>query len=133
MRVGLTADSVADLLGHVSDLVEGIRQETVCLQEVEGAEGEQLEGDANVAIVVEPVQHLHTVADGQKKKTMKVCTRQDKSIAVIGQNSLLVVRVSFPDRLQDVDLQLGCFSVFLQIFNDLQSDWTPSVSQETEM
>lgn len=59
---------MADLLGHVSDLVEGIRQEAVCLQEVEGAEGEQLEGDANVAVVAEPVQHLHAVADGQKKR-----------------------------------------------------------------
>lgn len=67
VRVGLTADSVADLLGHVSDLVEGIRQEAVCLQEVEGAEGEQLEGDANVAVVVEPVQHLDAVADGERK------------------------------------------------------------------
>lgn len=67
VRVGLTEDSVADLLGHVSDLVEGIRQEAVCLQEVEGAEGEQLERDANVAVVAEPVQYLHAVADGQKK------------------------------------------------------------------
>lgn len=67
VRVGLTEDSVADLLGHVSDLVEGIRQEAVCLQEVEGAEGEQLEGDANVAVVAEPFQHLHAVADGEKK------------------------------------------------------------------
>lgn len=67
VSVGLTADGVADLLGHVSDLVEGIRQEAVCLQEVEGAEGEQLEGDANVAVVVEPVQHLHAVAEREQK------------------------------------------------------------------
>lgn len=38
MCTGLTADSVADLVGHVSDLVNGIRQEVVCFQKVKGAE-----------------------------------------------------------------------------------------------
>lgn len=65
---GLTAHRLADLLGHVSDLAQGVRQEAVGLQEVKGAEGEQLEGDANVAVEVEPVQHLHAVADGNKTK-----------------------------------------------------------------
>lgn len=62
--VGLTAHRLADLLGHVLDLAEGVRQEAVGLQEVKGAEGEQLKGDANVTVEVEPVQHLHAVADG---------------------------------------------------------------------
>lgn len=65
MHVGLTADRVADLVGHVSDLVNGIRQEVVCFQEVEGAERQQLKADAHVAAVVKPVQHLHAVADGK--------------------------------------------------------------------
>lgn len=56
---------MADLAGHVSDLVNGIRQEVVCFQEVEGAERQQLKTDAHVAAVVEPVQHLHTVTDGK--------------------------------------------------------------------
>lgn len=38
MHAGLTADGVADLLGHVSDLVNRIRQEVVCFQEVKGAD-----------------------------------------------------------------------------------------------
>lgn len=59
---------LADLLGHVLDLAQGVRQEAVGLQEVEGAEGEQLKGDANVTIEVEAVQHLHTVADGKEEE-----------------------------------------------------------------
>ena len=71
MHVGLTADSVADLVGHVSDLVHGIRQEVVCFQEVKGAEREQLERDAHVAVVVKPVQHLHTVTEGRGDTQIK--------------------------------------------------------------
>lgn len=66
MQAGLTADGVADLPGHVSDLVDGIRQEVVCLQEVEGADGQQLERDAHVSADIEPVEHLHAVADGRR-------------------------------------------------------------------
>lgn len=68
--IGLTSDSVADLVGHVSDLVKWIRQEVVCLQEVKGAERQQLKWDAHVAIVVKPVKHLHTVADGKQRGEM---------------------------------------------------------------
>lgn len=66
MHAGLTADGVADLLGHVPDLVNRIRQEVVCLQEVEGADGQQLKRDAHVSAEVEPVEHLHAVADGKR-------------------------------------------------------------------
>lgn len=68
MHFGLTSDSVANLVGHASDLVNGIRQEIVCFQEVKGAERQQLERDAHVAVVVKPVQHLHTVTDGERNK-----------------------------------------------------------------
>lgn len=67
MHTGLTADGVEDLMGHVSDLLNGIRQEVVCFQEVKRAERQQLKGDAHMAVVVEPVQHLHTVPDGKIK------------------------------------------------------------------
>lgn len=70
IHIGLTADSVADLVGHVPDLVNGIRQEVVCLQEVKGAERQQLKRDAHVAVVVKPVQHLHTVT-GRRRNTVK--------------------------------------------------------------
>lgn len=62
---------MTNLLGHVSDLVNRIRQEAVCLQEVKGAERQQLEGDAHVAVEVEPVQHLHTVSGGVEGETVR--------------------------------------------------------------
>lgn len=71
MRIGLTADSVADLEGHVSDLVNGIRQEVVFFQEVKGAERQQLKRDAHVAVVVKPIEHLHTVTDGRRNIDIK--------------------------------------------------------------
>lgn len=111
MHAGLTADGVADLLGHVSDLVHGIRQEVVCLQEVKRAERQQLERDAHVAIVVKPVQHLHVVADG-KRDTETQGTRQERG-SIIVFYSLFVVWISLADLLQDIDFQFGCFSVFL--------------------
>lgn len=46
----------------MSDLGDGIGQVVVLLEEVEGAEGQQLKGDTHVAVVVEPVIHLHTQA-----------------------------------------------------------------------
>lgn len=85
MHTGLTADSVADLLGHVSDLVNGIRQEVVCFQEVKGAERQQLKRDARVTVVVKPVQHLHTVTDGRGNTEMK-CMRQKKKKVTSSQN-----------------------------------------------
>lgn len=66
MRAGLTADGVADLLGHLPDLVNRIRQEVVCLQEVEGADRQQLKRDAHVSAEIKPVEHLHAVADGRR-------------------------------------------------------------------
>lgn len=42
-----------------------------------------------------------------------------------------MVGISLPDLLQDLDLQVGGFPVFLQVLDDLQSDWSPSaVSQD---
>lgn len=110
MHIGLTADSVADLLGHVSDLVNGIRQEVVCFQEVEGADGQQLKRDAHVTVVVKPVQHLHTVTDGRRNRD-SVWETQTSSI--IFTHSLFVIWILLADLLQYVDLQFGCFSVFL--------------------
>ena len=53
----LTADGSEDLEGHVSDLFHAERQEVVLSEELEGAETQQLEHDADVTFVVEPVQH----------------------------------------------------------------------------
>lgn len=46
--------------------------------------------------------------------------------------SLLVVRILLTDPLQHINFQFGCFSVFLQILNDLQSYLSsPSVCLNT--
>ena len=43
----------------MSDLLDGIGIVVVVFHEVENRSSQQLENDANVAAVVEPVQHLH--------------------------------------------------------------------------
>lgn len=44
----------------MSDLLHAERQELVLSEDLEGAEAEQLEHDADVTAVLEPVQHPHT-------------------------------------------------------------------------
>lgn len=56
----LTLHSEADLVGHVSDLTDGIGQVVVLLQKVKCAESQQLEGQTHVTVIVEPVIHLYT-------------------------------------------------------------------------
>lgn len=119
MHIGLTADSVADLLGHVSDLVNWIRQEVVWFQEVKCAERQQLKGDAHMAVVVKPVEHLHAVTDEEEKQRVKHKAHETGNSVSI-TDSLFVVRILLTDLLQDVDFQFGCFSVFVLVLNDLQ-------------
>lgn len=59
----LTLHSLAHLEGHVPYLVDGVRQVVVILQEIKGAESQQLKGDAHVAMVVKPVKHPDTETD----------------------------------------------------------------------
>lgn len=119
MHIGLTADSVADLLGHVSDLVNWIRQEVVWFQEVKCAERQQLKGDAHMAVVVKPVEHLHAVTDEEEKQRVKHKAHETGNSVSI-TDSLFVVRILLTDLLQDVDFQFGCFFVFVLVLNDLQ-------------
>lgn len=67
----------------MTDLAQGVRQEAVGLQEVKGAEGEQLEGDANVAVEVEAVQHLHAVADGKQEEKEE---EEEKEEVILGES-----------------------------------------------
>lgn len=59
----LTAHGSEDLEGHVSDLLHAERQELVPSENLEGAEPEQLKHDANMSVVLEPVQHPHAGAE----------------------------------------------------------------------
>lgn len=56
----LTVDSEADLIGHVSDMTDGIRQVMILLHEVKRADGQQLKTETRVTVIVEPLQHLYT-------------------------------------------------------------------------
>lgn len=63
----LTSHSLDDLVRHVPDVFYGERLEVVFLEEIIGAEAEQLKGDTNVAVVIEPVQHVHTSTKGEER------------------------------------------------------------------
>lgn len=63
----LTLHSSDDLVCHVPDVFYGERLEVVFLEEIVGAEAKQLKGDTNVAVVVKPVQHVHTSTEGEER------------------------------------------------------------------
>lgn len=65
--------SLDDLVRHVPDLLHGKRLKVILLQEVVGAEAEQLKDDTDVSMVVEPLQDLHTSTWEQSIKQSLVC------------------------------------------------------------
>ena len=87
---------VAELVGHLPDLFQRVGFVVVVLEEVEDAGPQHLEGDAHVAVVIEPIEHLDApvFAPG----------------VVLGQ------------LLQDVDLELGGLAVLAHVLDDLQGD-----------
>lgn len=89
-------DSVTQLVAHVSDLFKWIRIVTVIFQKVENTDAQHLESDTHMAMIVEPVEHFHT----------------EMSSTGIFRGQLF----------QNVDLQLGCFSVLFYIFDNLEGD-----------
>lgn len=52
----------------MSHLADGVRQVVVLLQEVKGAESQQLKAETHVAVVVEPVKHPNTQTARQKER-----------------------------------------------------------------
>jgi hypothetical protein len=80
----------------VTDLVQRVRRIATLLEEVEYGESEHLEGDGDVSVVVEPVQHLHT--------------------------QMSAIRVPLREFLENVDFQLGCFPILFHVLDDFQSD-----------
>ena len=67
----LTPDSFDDLVGHMSDFSHRKRLKVVLLEEFICTETQQLEDDANMAMVVEPVQHPHTGTSVKAQKGYK--------------------------------------------------------------
>lgn len=62
------------LIGHFPYVLNGERNEVVLLEEIIGTEAEQLKGDADVPVVVEPVQHVNTSAiDKDSNVTHPAC------------------------------------------------------------
>ena len=56
----LTLHSLDELVGNMADLEERIGMVLVVSEEVKHTQTQHVKGQTNVAIVVEPVQHLHT-------------------------------------------------------------------------
>ena len=89
-------DRVAQLVGDVPHLLEGVSHVRVALQEVEDRLAENFEGEAHVAKVVEVVVHSNA--------------------------QMLALRILCVQLLQDVDLQLGRFTILVNVLDDLQGD-----------
>ncbi len=90
----LTFDGYAQLIGDVSDLRDRVRYIVVVLEEVEDAEAEHVEGDADVAVVVEPVEDV----------CAQVFTRG----------------VLFFYCLEHIDFQFSSLPVFVNVLDNLQ-------------
>lgn len=88
-------DSITQLVGNVSDLFQGIWTVIVVLQEVKHAESKHVKGYTHMSMVVKPAQHPDT--------------------------QMFVVGILLGQLLQHIDFQLGSFSIFLDIFDDLES------------
>lgn len=87
-------DSHAEFVSHLSDLFDGIGLVIVVLEEVKDAGAKHFKGYANVAVVVKPVQHLHT--------------------------SVFAPWIIFGKLFQDVNLKLGRFPILFDILYDLE-------------
>lgn len=62
---------MAKLVGHVPYLWKRIGLEVILLQKFEGVLAQQLEGDAHVAVEIEPVRHQDTQARPTEEKEQR--------------------------------------------------------------
>ena len=88
-------DRVANLMGHLTHLLNGVWDVVVVLQEVEYGGSQHLEDDAHVAVIVEPIQHLHA--------------------AMLGAGVILC------QLFKNVDLELCGLAILLNILDDFES------------
>lgn len=78
-------------------MIQWIGVVIVVFEEVEDAEAEHFESDAHVSVVIEPVQHADT--------------------------QMLSFWILLCQLFQDIDLQLCCFPVLVDIFDDFESNF----------
>jgi len=64
----LTFDSQAKLVCHMTDLADGVGQVIVFFEEIKSTESQELKTDTHMAMIVEPVKHLHTQTKELRKR-----------------------------------------------------------------
>lgn len=109
----------------MSDLLHVEGQGVVPLQDLGGAEPQQLEDDADVTAVLEPVQHPHT-RTGKKTACVSPLPKQPPT-RLSGFHSQFVVVVQAVDLLQHCDLRLGHLGETVEVAADLHGHVLPSV------
>lgn len=135
----LTSNRSDDLVSHVSDVFNGERLEVILLEEIIGAEAKQLKGDTNVAMVVKPVQHVHTCTKGEERcNTCKVRFFSWQNLDLLSDvitsrladfcgMTLLWIDLLSPVRVKGLQLFKHLYlrhsrlTVAVYVFNDLQS------------
>ena len=96
MRGRAHLDRIAELVGDVAHLVQGVAHVPVALQKVKHRLAQDLEGEAHVAKIVEGVKHPHT--------------------------EVLPRRVLGVQLAQHVHLQLGRLPILVDVLDDLHGD-----------
>lgn len=68
LECSLTFDSQADLVGHMTHLADGVGQVIVFFEEIKSTESQELKTDTHMAMIVEPVKHLHTQTKNRERE-----------------------------------------------------------------
>jgi len=84
--------AVAELVGHLAHVLEGVGLVVIVFEEVENTFTEDFEGDTHVSVKVEPVHHPH---------------------ALVLSGGVVLGELS-----QHVDLKLGSLTVLFHVFDD---------------
>ena len=119
------------------DVFYGERLEVVFLEEIVGAEAEQLEGDTDVTVIVEPVQYVYTSTTEERERRCNVsfsCGKADfyTFYMTAGDVDLLsLIRIERLQLFEHLYLRHCCLAVAVYVFNDLQSH-SSSITANTQ-
>lgn len=122
----LTSHSLDDLVRHVSDLFDWKWLKVILLKEIVSAEAEQLKGNADVAVVVKPIENLHTRPGEQAQLRAQFSVRGVRLDAInVEEHKRLdppsSARVECLQLLQHLHLWQSSLTITINIFYDLQS------------